>query len=133
MIMRLLSLLTCAFVSAKGHACQCARATVEDGRNSFPRIFGARVVKAEVNKWNVDIYIDNFVAIKGEKKPLRKIKTPLGESACGIAILVPGSYVFFAKEDGSIDRCGSTRTIEDPSLGDLAIQVVNEWAGLKND
>jgi len=96
-------------------------------------VFGAKVIKAEIDKWNVNIYISNYVAIKGDSKPFKKITTPLGESACGLPISVPGSYVFFTGKDGSVDRCGASRAIDDPDLGDIARRVINKWADLKSD
>ena len=115
------------FLCADACACTCYRGSVEAGLANADRVFGAYVVGARVKGYDVEIEITGYAPIKGEGRPLKKLTTPAGHSACGFQVSVPERYVFFATKDGAINLCGATRVLDDPELGILTSKVIRMW------
>ena len=125
-MLKILLLVTATF-AFEASACQCRRASVEDGMLAADLVFGAEVVGAKVDGENVRIDVRRVANLKGDASHIRKLLTGASRAACGITISVPGRYIFFTKKNGEVDSCSATRSFEDSGIDDLKMKVVRLW------
>lgn len=135
--LRILAIFALLMTSSSVFACSCYIASADDVMDDVfsPYVFTAIVKEATAIKHDgkystVEAMFDIETTFKGDTSNLKKVRTSLSSSMCGLPITVGAKYVFVASENGGVSYC-SSRIIEefgyDPEL-ETFLQVLKGYA-----
>ncbi|WP_353372946.1 hypothetical protein, partial [Aliiglaciecola sp. NS0011-25] len=135
--LRILTIFALMMTSSSALACSCHISSADDVIADIfsPYVFTAIVKEATAIKNDgeysiVEAKVDIETTYKGDTSNLRKVRTSLSSSMCGLPITVGARYVFVASENGGVSYC-SSRIIEENSYDselETFMQVLKGYA-----